>query len=130
MGGSNTLSAEERADHRVEVVALRRLLHLGRDPQWETGRSGDLSGHVGCLARVHPSEEDGVAATPGTDREVRRIDPMMDHPGDGDMLGRRCLVMGDRDHRHPTGNHSKEMDEVLVEWAMVRGHNREVGKVP
>ena len=59
----------------------------------------------------------------------RRVDAVVDDPGDGDVGGGPALGVGDGDDRHPVGVGPVEVGELLVERAVDGGGHRQAGVV-
>ena len=127
------VGTEEGLDLLGEVLHLERLAHLGRHQHPDAGGPGHLDGAVGALVVGHPAEEHHVRALlvagAVAHRELGRLDPVVDDPGDGDLRGVASLGVGDGDDRDPLGHGAVEVRELLVEGSVDGGGDREVGVV-
>ena len=54
------------------------------------------------------------------------VEPVVDHPGDGDVGRAALLGVGDGDDGHPRGETPVEVGELVVERAVDRGHDGKV----
>ena len=90
---------KQRPDTVVEVGHLGLLAHLGREHKRHVCGAGQLDGPVHALARVHPAEEQQVAADSIAERPVGDVDAVVHDAGQRHRRRRRGLVVGDGHYR-------------------------------
>ena len=79
------VAAEQGAHLLLEVLVLGLLAELCRDLERHARLARDADRRVDALVRAHASEEQRVATAAGADGELARVDPVVDHAGDGDL---------------------------------------------
>jgi hypothetical protein len=113
-----------------EVLHLPGFAHLGRHQDPEAGPSGHLDRPMATLVVGHPAEEEDVRSLRVTrtvaHRELRRLYPVVDHPGDGHVGCGPVLRMRDGDERHPSRRGAVEVRQVVVEGSVDRRGHGEV----
>ena len=123
---------EERLHLPFEVSALPRFAHLGRQQHPETGGAGDVDGPVRSFVGRHAAQEDDILAVgvaPAvTEGEGRRVETVMDDPGNRDVRRGTVLGVGDGDDGDAGAEGRVEVGELVVERSMDGGDHREVGE--
>ena len=123
--------AEERLDTLLEILLLARLAHLAGHEDPHAYLAGHLDGPMGALVVGHPAEEQEERATlvagPVSDRELTRLDAMVDDPSDRDLRGRTALGVGDGDDGDTIGDGPIEVGQFRVERAVDSGGHGQIG---
>ena len=106
------LVAEQGLHRAGKPRLLGRLAHLGGDPQRHARAARDVTRRVDALVGMHAAEEDGIAASAGSERVIVDPHPMVDRGRDRHVARRPRVVGGDRDHGHTLTQCPVEVSEL------------------